>query len=193
VALAIDAVSKAIHRGVQNASKTYTKWSGLTLENSGSEGLLVAEVAAAIYRKATGPGHLELEVLYRKLPDRSGLGTKRTKRNVTDMFASDARADIAWFNGNNQLKYIIEVKRRLTWGKHMTADLERLVQAIGVCGRPNGTLTRCFFAAYLPRSPKKAKNNQERAIGFLKDRNLAGEFSYEVRGDEGSICIEVEP
>lgn len=193
MALAIDAVSKAIHRGVQNASKTYTKWSGLTLEDSGSEGLLVAEVAAAIHRKATGPGHLELEVLYKSLPDRSGLGTRRTKRNVANVFAGNARADIAWFNGNNQLKYIIEVKRSLSWGEHLTADLERLVQAIGVCGRPNGTLTRCFFAAYLRKSPLKAKNYQELAIDFLEDRNIAGEFSYEVRGDEGSICIEVEP
>lgn len=195
MALTIADVCEAIYRGVRNASEKYLKWSGgLTLENSGAEGLIVAEIASALYRKQTGPERLELEVLYKDLLDRSGARLRANSRRAP-LFGSDARADIALFR-HDELRYIVEVKRTLAWKQHLTDDLQRLVDAIAACGRPNGTLIRCFFAAYLPGTWIRIRNNQKRTDEFFDATDAAtGDFVSRVWGDpaQSSICIEVAP
>ena len=194
MALTIAAVGEAIHRGIRNASDKYAKWSGgLTFENSGAEGLLVAEIASALHRQQKAPERLELEVRYKDLLDRSGTPLRRAQD--TTVFSGNARADIALFR-HDELRYIVEVKRTLAWEQHLTDDLQRLVDAVAACGWPDGTLRRCFFAAYLPGTLLKISNNEKRTSEFFDATDTAtGDFVSRVWGDppQSSICIKVAP
>ena len=100
-------ITEAIHRGIYNANLDYEQWSRgyRWLNDSGSEGLMVAGIARALHEQRQG----RYESLHSEKPFQAAPG----------------RVDIALLNENKQPIYVIEAKR--FWEKKKCKkDLDRI-------------------------------------------------------------------
>ena len=191
-AIKIGDVCDAIHTGIRKSSKTYSDWSlGWTLTDSGVEGLVVAEIAAAIHRRQSKVESLLLEVPYDFCLRWSGARPPRGRR--VDTFKGRKRADIVLFNGKGRTKYVIEVKRRLYRKSLLLADLTKLRDVIDKCAlQKGGTLKRGFLAVFHQGKTDSVK--QWTKDFFDNDRISASvtENTWRKSGrNYSSICIEV--
>ena len=194
MAITIKELREAIHSGIRASSRKYSKWSrGWTLADSGVEGLIVAEIAAAVHKEQSKDEILLLEVPYDTCLQWSGATPKGRKLGTF----KGKRADIALFNTNGQTKYIIEVKRTLS-KRELHKDLKKLCDAIAKCAKPeDGNLRRAFLAA-CATSEAKVESAERWTREFFDSNDSAhtprtvcvwGE-SY---GEGYSICIEIVP
>ena len=197
MAITIDEVREAIHKGIRGASRKYAQWSrGWTLTDSGVEGVLVAEIAAAIHTMQAREESLLLEAPYEKCLEWSGATPQRGRR--LDTFKG-GRADIALFNGDGQTKYIVEVKRTLN-RRTLRNDLTKLTDAIAKCSKQkDGKLMRAFLAVFLQSAGEVGLNNAKKWSNEFLERS-GGQHHFEHRGpwqeqdkNAYSICIEVAP
>lgn len=199
MAITIKDVHDAIHSGIRGASRRYLKWSrGWTLADSGVEGLLVAEIAAAVSKKQAVGESLLLEVPYELCLRWSGA---RPQGRRLSTFKGQ-RADIALFNNDGQTKYVIEVKRALT-RKTLSQDLTKLADAIAKCSKQeDGKLKRAFLAVFLQCKSDVRLNNAKRwTDDFFESRAGQHVLTHEPREQKHhrnaystySICIEVGP
>ena len=168
--IAIPEVHDAIHAGVENASNKYLKWSRgrKTLYDSGVEGLIVAEIASQLYKRAQRLGHddsIRWEVPYTKV--QKGSGAKPKGRKV-ETFKRNKRADLVVFNSSWKPKYVLEVKRRFYGRKDLIAkDVERLADVANKCGKlEGGTLKRGFLAAYDQQRVHRSRSRRQMVEQF---------------------------
>ena len=192
MAMTIGDVRDAIHTGIRKSSKTYSDWSlGWTLTDSGVEGLVVAEIAAAVHRRQSKGESLLLEVPYEICLKWSGA---RPKGRRVDTFKGKKRADIVLFNGRGRTKYVIEVKRRLYNKKSLLlADLTKLRDVIDKCAlQEGGTLKRGFLAVF---HQGKTDSVKQWTKDFFADDRINARLTENTwrksGGNYSSICIEV--
>ena len=182
----------AIHAGVRKSSKKYSDWSpGWTLTDSGVEGLLVAEIAAAVHGLQSPVESLLLEVPYDKCQQWSGA---RPRGRKLDTFKGK-RADIALFNGSGQTKYIIEVKRRLYKAKTLHTDLTKLCDVMAKCASQQGGKLKRGFLAIFHQGKDYAKVERWTERFFDSGKANAALADFDVRSWNArffSICIEVD-
>ena len=173
--ITIDQIHKGIHAGARAANKKYTNWSkGLWLNDSGSESLLVCEIAEQLYQFQS-----DTERLWLELP----VG------NILDIFEvpilqeanEHQRVDIALLNRNRQPTFIIEVKR--DWNnRFVRKDLDKIRSLVQNC-----PLKRGFLAVFMAH--RVAYTDMERRIEdrieFVK--NYGNEDDINVRIREGEV------
>ena len=117
-------ITEAIHRGIYNANLDYEQWScGYRwLNDSASEGLMVAGIARALHEQRQG----RRKSLWLEMPFRA------IRENVADQYAG-CRVDIAVLDQNENPIYVIEAKR--SWdGDEDLNRIEHLVQGGGLRG-----------------------------------------------------------
>ena len=146
MAIARKQVIAALHAGIRTASRNYKRWSGgLTLKDSGVEGLIAVEIARKIHGNQSKPESLRMEMPFKTVIKWSGArAVGRTPRSL-----DGGRPDIVLLNGDLKPVCVIEVKRDVVKETMIVDDLVRLRDVLRRCSkRKGGTLKRAFLAVY---------------------------------------------
>ena len=199
MAIKIEDIREAIHKGAREADNDYRDWSpGWSLADSGVEGLLVYRIAKRIHKYQSEEESILLEVSYKKC--REWAGVNPPKGRPVSTFKGRKRADIALLNGDGRTKYIVEVKRRITGKKSLYGDLNRISEIIKQCSKHEaGTMQRAFLAILVAqRGDGEVKiNNIKRWVKDFIDQDskviaevsekswIASDYSH------SSIAIEI--
>ena len=155
-------IEGSIHRGTMDANRMYANWSnGYLVRDSGVEGVVVACVAASVYKKQT-----EKESLWIEVPFGDIVGMARTEGQVrgrpSKLLANQNRADIVLFNARDQPTTVIELKR--FWSrKPCIVDLRRIGGLVERYNHTNGgTLRRGFLGLSVAKQRDRTKSADER-------------------------------
>ena len=173
--ITIEQIHEGIHAGARAANEKYTNWSkGLWLNDSGSESLLVCEIAEQFYQAQSDTERLRLELSFRDILDilevRNPGGINRNQR-----------VDIALLNRDSLPKFIIEVKR--TWSNDsVRGDLDRIRSLLRKC-----SLNRGFLAVFMAHrvAYKDMRRKIEDRIKFVK--KYGNEDDINVRITKGKV------
>jgi hypothetical protein len=176
--LTLDNVAKIVTKAMLKANKTYWNMSDkMTLHDHGIE-QVASYIIAQELRKAEcrdgGTGWATLETSFKSLKEWSGANRKRGRLNSA--LDKNGRVDVAFFDRNDALKGVVEVKRHLSYSNlaHDFARVRALLRAHGK--RYDGTLRwGCV-------------------TGFHTEwaENIRTRKSFETRVDEIKSAIQVE-
>lgn len=201
MAISRDQIKRAIHAGIGTAVRNYLEWSaGLTLEESGVEGLLVAEIARKLHGDLSNPEFLRLEVPITNVQELSDAPPPRGRTLGT--FQGNKRADVVLFNGRGRPTCMIEVKRWIYKNSDIIDDLTRLSDVLRKCARQNsGTLQRGFLAIYDGRQNDTVRNwidgffskTEHVTLHDYSERKVRWGKNWEVSPAPRSIVVEVTP
>ena len=194
-----DDIVKAIHDGSLAASKKYEEWSrGLTIFDSGVEGILVAGIAEALHRSPGNSGSLRLEVHFKDIQEWSE--ASRPPGRPRKELKGGYRMDIVLLNYHKRPICAIEVKRAWDPGRETTwengnclKDLKRLYRLVDSCShQKRGSLRRGFLTVLLQESDKKEEIKDFVRDKFSRERDIVKIRFHEGEERSGMVPFSIE-